>query len=164
MRKAEEPGSLASHQRSNRTKLPLFILLEGSSLWLLPAGRSDSGQILHPQPVAVASHRCPPAEHLCRSSGRGREQIGCKAAPDVLVELCRSRGLPCSAHSGQGSLEPFPPSVDLSGVCFQPSQDDSGSFRGSVTYSTVSLPSPQASCPSLGTRCSCWWPIGRGPC
>lgn len=55
MRKAEEPGSLASHQRSNRTKLPLFILLEGSSLWLLPAGRSDSGQILHPQPVAVAS-------------------------------------------------------------------------------------------------------------
>lgn len=102
--------------------LPLF----------LPAGRSESGQILHPEPIAVSSHHCPPTKRLCRISGRGRDQIQCKAAPDVLTELCRSRGLPCSACSREGSLEPFPPSVDISGGCFQTSQDDPGSFPVSV--------------------------------
>lgn len=95
---------------------------------LLPAGRSESGQILHPEPIAVSSHHCPPTKCLCGISGRGRDKIQCKAAPDVLTELCRSRGLPCSARSGEGSLESFPPSVDISDVCFQTSQDDPGSF------------------------------------
>lgn len=131
---------------------------------LLPAGRSDSGQILHPGPIAVSSHHCRPTKCLCRISGRGRDQIQCPASPDVLTELCRSHGLPCSPRSGEGSLEPFPPSVDISGVGFQTSQDDPGSFPSSVTYSTVPLPSPQALCPSLGTHCSCWWPIVRGQC
>lgn len=104
---------------------------------LLPAGTSDFGQILHPEPTAVSSHHCPPTKRLCRISGRGRDPIQCKVAPDVLTELCGSRGLPCSAHPREGSLEPSPPSVDFCSVSFQTSQDAPGSSPGSVTHSTI---------------------------